>query len=85
MSVGFHMLLSGQIAEEPKLNSAAHSEPLLMSRLLTFYWQASDVAKPNISEVKKYTLLALVGDNAKGHGKSYGCVILVQERLNWEQ
>lgn len=62
-----HILSSRQAAEaqEPKLNSAAHSEPPLMSCLLIFHWQASHTAKPSISGVAEHTLPAVV---AKGMG-----------------
>lgn len=74
-----HILFSRQSAEaqEPKLSSAASSKPLRTACLLIFSWQVSHIAKPSISRVRRYTPLTLLGDNAKEHGRGYGCVILV--------
>lgn len=42
--------------------------------------KANNVAKPNISEVKKNTLLTLVEDALKSHDKRHGLIIYMVER-----
>ena len=75
-SLVLYVLSSRQTAEvqEPKLNSVVHSEPPLMSRLLIFHWQASHIAKPNISEIGIHTAPTL-GPSITGETAEVGTVI----------
>ena len=77
MSLILHVLSSRQTADmqEPKLNSVVYSEPPLMSHVLIFCWQASHIAKPDISEVGIHTPPTLRHSSA-GEIAELGTIIL---------